>query len=122
MIYINKKNALAAMALVMLTGTIACKEGRTTTIVNKTDNESQKIKYSGKIVFTKDETGIEHISDGGYLEFEQNGREFKAEDDRKGHVTYEFNGDSKVTSLSQEQKAFVATAVKQIIKTKATLR
>ncbi|GGH02375.1 hypothetical protein [Mucilaginibacter phyllosphaerae] len=117
----NKKVGLFTIALVMLMGTFGCKGGKTTTIVNRTDSESQKIKYSGQIVFTKDGAGIEHISDGGYLEFEQNGREFKAEEDKKGHITYAFNGDSKITTLSNEQQAFVATAIKQIVKTKAKL-
>ena len=119
--HISKKITLVAMAFIMLTGVVACDGGKSTTIVNRTDNESQKIKYSGQVVFTRDETGIEHISDGGYLEFEKNGRGFKAQSDTKGHITYEFNGESPITTLSDEQKAFVAHAVKQVIKTKTKL-
>ncbi|MES2266624.1 MAG: hypothetical protein V4520_07675 [Bacteroidota bacterium] len=119
---LNKKLQLAVLALIILGTVAACDFGKSTTIVNKTDNLYQKIKYSGKVVFTGDGKSIEYISNDGYLEYEKNGRSFKAEDTGKGKVAYEFNGDSKVTSLSDEQKQFVSEAVKEIMKARGHLR
>jgi hypothetical protein len=59
---------------------------------------------------------------GGYLEFDQNGRGFKAKESTHGKVEYEFDGGDKVTELSNDQKQFVAEAVKIIIKERAKLR
>jgi hypothetical protein len=39
-----------------------------------------------------------------------------------GKINYEFDGDSKINELSDEQKKFVAHAVKAIIKERAKLK
>lgn len=119
---VSKKIQIIVLALIMLGTVAACDWGKSTTIINKTDNFSQRIKYSGKVVFNEKEDGIEHISNGGYLEFEQNDQGFKARENSHKEIEYEFNGDSKVTDLSDEQKQFVARAVKSIIKERAKLR
>jgi uncharacterized lipoprotein YehR (DUF1307 family) len=119
---VSKKIQIIVLALIIFGTVAACDRGKSTTIVNRTDNLSQRIKFSGKIVFTEKQDGIEYISDGGYLEFEQNGRSFKAKEDAHGRVTYAFNGDNKVTQLSGEQKQFVAEAVKIIVKERSKLR
>jgi maltose-binding protein MalE len=119
---VSKKIQVIVLALIMLGTVAACDWGKSTTIVSKTENLSQRIKYSGKIVFNANEDGIEHISNGGYLEFEQNDKGFKARESYKGRVEYEFDGDDKVTELSDQQKQFVASAVKTIIKERAKLR
>jgi hypothetical protein len=119
---VSKKIQIIVLALIVLGTVAACDWGNSTTIVNKTDNFSQRIKYSGKIVFTEKQDGIEHISNGGYLEFDQNGRGFKAKESTHGKIEYEFNGDDKVTELSDEQKQFVVQAVKSIIKERAKLQ
>jgi hypothetical protein len=77
---VNKKIQFIVLALIVLGTVAACDWGKSTTIVNKTDSLSQRIKYSGKIVFNEKEDGIEHISDhGGYLEFDQNGTGFQSQ-------------------------------------------
>ncbi|MCQ6958972.1 hypothetical protein [Mucilaginibacter aquariorum] len=119
---ISKKLQIIVLALIILGTVAACDWGKSTTIINKTDNLSQKIKYSGKIIFNEQQNGIDHISDGGYLEFDENGRGFKAKNDAYGKINYEFDGDSKVNTLSDDQKQFVAHAVKAIIKERAKLR
>lgn len=119
---VSKKIQIIVLALIVLGTVAACDWGKSTTIVNKTDNFSQKIKYSGKIVFNEKEDGIEHISNSGYLEFEQNDKGFKATENSHKRIEYAFNGDNKVTDLSDEQKQFVASAVKAIIKERAKLR
>ena len=119
---VGKKIQIIVLALIMLGTVAACDWGKSTTIINKTDNLSQRIKYSGKIIFTEKQDGIEKISNGGYLEFDQNNRGFKAKESAHGKIEYEFDGDDKVTELSDEQKQFVAEAVKIIIKERAKLR
>ena len=107
----------------IILGTVAaCDWGRSTTIINKTDNVTQRIKYSGKVIFNKTQDGIENISNGGYLEFELNDKKFKAREGTANKVYYEFDGDDKVTALNRDQKNFVAEAVKIIIKERAKLR
>ncbi|QHS56240.1 hypothetical protein GWR56_12100 [Mucilaginibacter sp. 14171R-50] len=118
----NKRIQIIALVLVMLSAITACLPGKSTTIVNKTDNLTQKIKYSGKIVFTLDKTAIEHISDGGYLEFEENGEGFTASSDSHGKVAYEFNNDGKVNELNEGQKQFLAHAVNIIVKEQQKLK
>jgi uncharacterized lipoprotein YehR (DUF1307 family) len=118
---INKKIQIIVLAIIMLGTVAACDWGKSTTIVNKTDNFSQKIKYSGKVVFNEQQDGIEHITNGGYLEFDENGKSFKAKNGAEGKISYEFDGDSKVTDLSDDQKRFVAHAVKAIIKERVKL-
>jgi hypothetical protein len=119
---VSEKIQIIVLALIILGTVAACDWGKSTTIVNKTDNLSQKIKYSGKVLFTEKQDGIEKISDHGYLEFDQNGRGFKAKESTHGKVEYEFDGGDKVTELSNDQKQFVAEAVKIIIKERAKLR
>ncbi|RYU91253.1 hypothetical protein EWM62_04755 [Mucilaginibacter terrigena] len=112
----NKRIQIVVLALIIIGTVAACDWDKSTTIVNKTDNFYQKIKYSGKVVFTENAKGIEYISDHGYLEFEQNGRRFKAKDNGKGRIGYEFDGGSQVTDLNLEQKEFIARAVQSIVK------
>jgi hypothetical protein len=116
---ILKTIATFALASAMLSAIPACKRSRSTTIVHRTDNESETIKYSGRIMFNAAQTGIEKISNGGYLEFEKNGNKFKAENDTHGSITYLFNGDTKVNLLSDDQKQLVASAVKAVMKERA---
>jgi hypothetical protein len=111
--------ANVAIASVMLSAITACERSRSTTIVHRTNNEYERIKYSGKIMFNTAQTGIEKISDGGFLEFKKNGNAFKAENDVRGSVEYQFNGGGKVNELSDDQKQLVASAVKAVMKERA---
>jgi hypothetical protein len=119
---VSKKLQIVVLALIILGTVAACDWGKSTTIINTTDNLSLRIKYSGKIYFTEKQDGIEHISKGGYLEFDKNDRGFVAKENSKGKIEYEFNGDDKVTELNEEQKEFVTHAVKSIVKERAKLR
>nr|WP_067062746.1 hypothetical protein [Mucilaginibacter sp. L294] len=119
---VSKKIQIIVLALIILGTVAACDRGKSTTIINKTDNLSQRIKYSGKIVFTEKQDGIEYISNGGYLEFDQNGRGFKAKEGPHDKIEYRFDGDDKITDLSNEQKQFVTQAVMIVIKERAKLR
>ena len=120
--FINKHIQTIALALLMLTSAVSCRRGSTTHISTSDGSNSQTIEYSGKIVFTADQTGIEHISKGGHLKFERNDRELEIESGKGGKLEYEFDGDDKISTLSNEQKQFVAQAVKTIIKERSRLQ
>ncbi|RFZ81095.1 hypothetical protein DYU05_20255 [Mucilaginibacter terrenus] len=110
------KNLKMIAVSMMLIAVAACKNGHTTTIVEHDDNHRQKIKYSGTIVFNPTNDGIEHISPGGYLEFEDDDRKFEAKQHTVGGIYYRFNGDSEINVLDADQKRLVAKAVKAIEK------
>lgn len=111
--------------LIIAVGAIAsmagCNRGKTTRIVTAHDNFRQEIKYSGKVVFNRDSTDVAHISNHGYLYFDEDGRKLRAENDGHDKIIYSFNGNSFVDHLSFEQKDFVAHAVKVIIRERAKL-
>lgn len=119
---LSKAVANVGMAIIMLVAGAACDAGKSTTIVNKSENLYQKIKYSGRIIFMESGKGIEHISDGGYLEFEKNGCSFEARENGHGKISYKFDGGSAVTELDLQQREFVAKAVGEIIRSKAKLK
>ena len=120
--FISKHMQTITLALLMLTSAVSCRRGSTTHISTSDGRNSQTIEYSGKIVFTADQTGIEHITKGGYLKFERDDRELEVEPGKGGKLEYEFDGDDKINVLSDDQKRFVAEAVKTIIKERARLQ
>ncbi|TSD67415.1 hypothetical protein FFF34_008500 [Inquilinus sp. KBS0705] len=114
-----KKLSAIILTATLLTAATACHNGPSTTIVTHDDNNYQKIEYAGRVVFNQDQTAIEDISTGGHLYYEHNGKKFKAQEGAMGRIYYSFNGDSEVNSLSAEQKALVAEAIKEIVKQRA---
>lgn len=106
---------LSAVALCSLF--TACDGGRTTTIVHRTDNHREEIKYEGSVVLNPAKSQIESISKGGYLRYEEDGQAFEARDE-KGHITYAFNGDSEITTLNAEQQSLVAKVVSAVQKSR----
>ncbi|MFD0792973.1 hypothetical protein ACFQZX_05050 [Mucilaginibacter litoreus] len=111
---------MVVYALALATGLAACNT-RGTTIINTSDGYKQEIKYWGKVAFTADSSAIAHISKNGYIYFNENGKELRAESDVHNSVVYSFNGESYINKLSNEQSAFLAHAVKSIIKERAKL-
>lgn len=116
-----KKINVITLAIMLLAITSSCRRGASTTIVNRSDSFSQKIQYRGRIIFNDAQNGIDKILNDGFLKFERNGEWFEAEQGTKG-IVYSFNGDSKVNTLSDAQRKFVAQAVKEIIKERSKLR
>jgi len=116
-IKIFKKSALAAMLLTAA----ACHKGRTTRIITDNGSIKQKIEYSGTVIFNADKTGIESISDGGYLKFSRNNEELEAEPGKKGQITYEYNGNES-NVLDENGKSFLKLAVAEIEKQRAKQR
>lgn len=116
----KKAIQMVVYALTLTIGLAACNT-RGTTIVNTNNGYRQEIKYAGKVAFTTDSSAIAHISKDGYIYFNENGKELRAESDIHNSVVYSFNGDSYINKLSNEQSAFLAHAVKSIIKERAKL-
>jgi hypothetical protein len=112
---ISKPIRAIFLAVMLLTIAASCRRGASTTIVTHSDSLNQRIEYGGRVIFNEAQNGIEKITNGGFLKFERNGERFEAEQGTTG-VVYSFNGDSKINTLSETQKSFVAQAVKEIIK------
>jgi hypothetical protein len=120
--FISKNIQTIALILLMLMSFISCRRGNRTIIETNDGSASQKIEYSGRIVFSQDQTRIESIAKGGYVKFTRNGRSVEAKNGHNGKVAYEFNGDSEVNVLDDNQKQFLSDAIKTIIKERAKLR
>jgi hypothetical protein len=111
---IYKKMQLAVLGIAFAAITTSCHHGRSTTIVESDNGNTKRIEYSGKVVFSKDKTGIDYISEGGYVKFERNGKKIAAEGDSKGKVIYEYDGGYGTTELNPDAKQFLAEAVQEI--------
>jgi hypothetical protein len=110
-----KKMQIGMLAMALAAITASCHYGRGTTIISTDDNGSTKrIEYSGKVIFSKDKTGIDYISEGGYVKFERNGKTIEAEGDSKGKVIYDYDGGHGTTELNADGKQFLAEAVQEI--------
>lgn len=108
-----KKMNLQNLAVAVLTATTSCNRmGHRTTVIATDDNgDVKRIEYSGKVVFNEQQTGVDYISEGGFLKFEHNGQKIAASGNNKGKVAYEYNGE-KVAALDKAAKALLADAVK----------
>jgi hypothetical protein len=111
---IYKKMQLAVLGIAFAAITTSCHHGRGTTIVESDNGNTKRIEYSGKVVFSKDKTGIDYISEGGYVKFERNGKKIEAEGDSKGKVVYDYDGGYGTTELNADGKQFLAEAVQEI--------
>jgi hypothetical protein len=80
---IYKKMQLVVLGIALAAITTSCRHGRSTTIVESDNGDTKRIEYSGKVVFSKDKTGIDYISEGGYVKFERNGKKIEVESDKK---------------------------------------
>src|SRR4051812_12817582 len=120
--FISKHLQTIALVLLMLMSVISCRRGNRTTIETTDGSTSQKIEYAGRIVFNRDQTQIESIAKDGYIKYTYNGRSVQAKNGHDGKVAYQFNGDSKVSILDNDQKQFLSYAIKTIIKERAKVR
>jgi hypothetical protein len=120
--FISKNIQTIALVLLMLMSFISCRRGNRTTIETNDGSSSQKIEYAGRIVFSPDQTRIESIAKGGYVKFTRDGKSVEAKNGHDGKVAYEFDGDSEVNKLTDDQKQFLGFAIKTIIQERAKLR
>ena len=84
-------------------------------MVIKSDNFYEEIKYSGKFQLTDDETGFKSISPGGYFKFRKNDESVMAESNLKGEIEYRIYDGEKNLALDEEGKKLVAEAIKEMI-------
>ena len=106
---------IAAAGITLLT---ACHIGnkRHTVIVEDNDGAKLRIEYLGQAYFTADKTGIKSISPNGYVKYSRGDKELVAESDHTGKITYEVNDGDKHTTLTDEDKSFLAEAVKDMVR------
>jgi hypothetical protein len=85
-------------------------------IIISNDNFREEIKYSGKIRFSDDETAIQQITPGGFLDFTRNDEQLVVKCDKQGRMSYQLteNGDTK-SATDSSGKQFIADAVKELI-------
>lgn len=108
-----KKMQLIVLGIAFAAIITGCNHRGTTIISTDTDGATKRIEYSGQVVFNKDKTGIDYISEGGYVKFERNGRKIKAENE-KGKIVYDYDGGYGTTVLDANGKQFLAEAVQDI--------
>jgi hypothetical protein len=111
----KKLTFIAAIALIA--SATACRFGqRHTTIMENGDGVDVKIEYVGQTYFNDEGTAIRSISPNGYVKYHRDGKELIAESDRYGKITYELNDGGKQSILGDDDRAFLAQAVKDMIK------
>ncbi|MBS1667640.1 MAG: hypothetical protein JST58_09715 [Bacteroidetes bacterium] len=88
--------------------------GNESTIVINSNGFNEEINYSGKIVFSDDETSIKSISKGGYLKFKENDWQLKA-DDKNGLITYDIMDNGNKMAIDSSGMKFVVHAIKECI-------
>jgi hypothetical protein len=84
-------------------------------IIINDDNSSLEIKYTGDISFTDDETAIKAMSPDGYLKFKKNGKKIIVTAKGNGQIMYEINDGDKKSALNDDEKAFLAKAIRVMI-------
>jgi hypothetical protein len=110
------KVIIAALSLIAMTGACKMEGKRITTIAEDDHNTVLKIQYSGQAYFNDDETAIAAITPNGYVKYTRNDQTLVAENDGKGNILYQINGGIKKKELSNSDRAFLARAVKDMVK------
>ncbi len=105
---------LAALGLIILSS--ACHMNtRHVVITNGDNNSSTRIEYFGRTYFDGD-TAIAHISPRGSVKYKKNDHQLFAESDSHGGIVYQIDDNGKQTHLNAAEKAFLAQAVKDMVK------
>ncbi|MDB5144639.1 MAG: hypothetical protein JWQ66_3352 [Mucilaginibacter sp.] len=104
-------------AIAGLIGLSACHIGgkRHVIIAEDSNGAKLKIEYLGQAYFTADKTAIKSISPNGYVKYTRGDKELVAESDYTGKITYEVNDGGKQTMLNDNDKEFLAEAVRDMI-------
>lgn len=86
------------------------------TMVMRSDNYIQEIKWAGKVRFSDDEKSVAEISPGGYLKFRENDTSLKAESNLQGEISYSlFNGEAQL-AMDDSGRRFVAAQIQKMIR------
>src|SRR5579871_1513000 len=79
------------------------------------DDLNIKLSYSGEISFTSDEKSFQSFPSDGFLRYQKNGTTLIVTLDASGRIAYEINGGDKKTTLTEEEKAILASAIRVMI-------
>lgn len=85
------------------------------TITIRTDDDYERIRYEGSIRLTDDETGIDSISSGGYIQYRRNDKRLEAETDAQGHIVYEIRSNDRQLSPDGDGRPVIKEALRQMI-------
>ncbi|MFI5161046.1 MAG: hypothetical protein ACHQHN_07195 [Sphingobacteriales bacterium] len=107
------KNLLLIAAAGMLI--TACRFGKHTTIVENGNGHNLRIESYGKVYFNPAGTDIAYISRGGYLEYKNNDKHLKAENDGHGGIRYELDDDGQKLKADSNGREFIAQAIRVMI-------
>jgi hypothetical protein len=111
----NFKITVAAIGLLAMA--FGCRMGqRHTVIAENNGHQNIRIEYGGRTYFNYDSTAIAKITPNGFVKYKKDDEEFVAESDNNGRITYRINGGEKQIQLKDEDKVFLAHAVKDMIK------
>jgi hypothetical protein len=86
------------------------------TMIMRSDNYLQEIKWSGKIRLSDDDRSIAEISPGGYLKFRENDTTLKAESSLQGEISYTLFDGHEQLSLNDSGQQFIATQIQKMIR------
>lgn len=112
-----KKIQLLAIALGLITLLSACHYGRGHVIISTDDGSSRvRIEYYGQVAFNAAKTAISYISPRGYVRYEKDDERIDAYRNRNGQIVYRINGGDKKIALDDNDRLFVAEAVKEMVK------
>jgi hypothetical protein len=110
------KNLKITVALGLIILSSACRMNSRHVIISDGDNHSStRIEYFGRAYFNGD-TAIAHITPHGSVKYKRDDRELIAESDNHGGIVYQIDDNEKQTHLNADGKAFLARAVKDMVK------
>jgi hypothetical protein len=79
------------------------------------DNLNFKLSYTGDISFTDDEKAFKSFPNDGFLRYQKNGTTLIVAIDASGKIAYEINGGDKKTTLNNDEKDVLASAIRVMI-------
>jgi hypothetical protein len=81
----------------------------------RSDNYIQEIKWSGKIRFSDDERSVAEITPGGYLKYRENDTTLKAASNLQGEISYTLYNGHEQLALNDSGRAFLAAQIQKMI-------
>ncbi|MDP4258509.1 MAG: hypothetical protein Q8937_09765 [Bacteroidota bacterium] len=89
--------------------------GNNGSIVISSDGDYEvRIKWSGKVKFTDDETAIASITPGGYLKYSFNEKKMTAESNLQGDIAYTLYDGHQTLPLNDSGRKFLAASIREI--------
>jgi len=113
----KKRHPLLFVILLTILLSVACILGGNRRTVHMNDGAtSLKIEYKGELFFNTDATAIDEISPGGFVKYRRNDKEFIAEPNDSGNVTYKlYINDHRLDLKDSASKELFKSAMKEIV-------